>query len=35
MAAKRRLYTFKEFCELSPEGQKADLIDGVISGYTR
>lgn len=25
-----RRYTFEEFCELVPDGQKADLIDGVI-----
>ena len=24
------LYTFDEFCDLSPEGEKADLIDGVV-----
>src|SRR5438105_4962757 len=23
-------YTFREFCELVPEGEKADLINGVI-----
>lgn len=28
-AAKYQLYTFEEFCALIPEGQKADLIDGV------
>jgi Uma2 family endonuclease len=29
-ATKYQLYTFEEFCDLIPEGQKADLIDGVI-----
>src|ERR1051325_10680481 len=29
-AAKTRLYTFDDFCALVPDGQKADLIDGVI-----
>ena len=29
-AAKYQLYSFEEFCDLIPEGQKADLIDGVI-----
>jgi Uma2 family endonuclease len=29
-AAKYQLYTFDEFCDLVPEGQKADLINGVI-----
>jgi Uma2 family endonuclease len=29
-ATKYQLYTFEEFCALIPEGQKADLIDGVI-----
>jgi Uma2 family endonuclease len=29
-AAKYQLYTFEEFCDLIPEGQKADLIDGVV-----
>jgi Uma2 family endonuclease len=29
-ATKHQLYTFEEFCDLVPEGQKADLIDGVI-----
>jgi Uma2 family endonuclease len=29
-AAKYRLYTFEDFCDLIAEGQKADLIDGVI-----
>jgi Uma2 family endonuclease len=26
----RKRYTFEEFCDLIPEGEKADLIDGVI-----
>jgi Uma2 family endonuclease len=29
-AAKRMIYTFDEFCELVKDGEKADLIDGVI-----
>jgi len=29
-ALRRPLTTFEEFCALIPEGQKADLIDGVI-----
>jgi Uma2 family endonuclease len=29
-ATKYQLYTFEEFCDLVPEGHKADLIDGVI-----
>lgn len=29
-ATKQRLVTFLEFCERIPEGQKADLIEGVI-----
>ncbi len=29
-AAQQRPITFEEFCELVPDGQKADLIDGVI-----
>jgi Uma2 family endonuclease len=29
-ATKYQLYSFEEFCDLIPEGQKADLIDGVI-----
>jgi Uma2 family endonuclease len=30
IATKYQLYTFEEFCDLVPQGQKADLIDGVI-----
>jgi len=30
MLLRRPLYTFDEFCALIPDGQKADLIDGVI-----
>ena len=30
VAIRRKLYTFEEFCDLIPEGEKADLIDGVI-----
>jgi Uma2 family endonuclease len=29
-ATKNQLYTFEEFCDLLQEGQKADLIDGII-----
>lgn len=29
-AAKARLLTFDDFCRMVPDGQKADLIDGVI-----
>ncbi len=29
-ATKYRLYSFDDFCRIIPEGQKADLIDGVI-----
>jgi Uma2 family endonuclease len=28
--SKTRMYTFEDFCALIPDGQKADLIDGVI-----
>jgi Uma2 family endonuclease len=30
IAIHKKLYTFEEFCDLIPEGEKADLIDGVI-----
>jgi Uma2 family endonuclease len=30
MLLRRRLYNFDEFCALLKDGQKADLIDGVI-----
>lgn len=29
-ARRTKLYTFEDFCALIPDGQKADLIDGVI-----
>jgi Uma2 family endonuclease len=30
IAIHKKRYTFEEFCDLIPEGEKADLIDGVI-----
>jgi hypothetical protein len=29
-SSKRRIHTFEDFCEIVQDGQKADLIDGVI-----
>jgi Uma2 family endonuclease len=30
IAVRRKLYNFEEFCDLIPDGEKADLLDGVI-----
>jgi Uma2 family endonuclease len=30
IALHRKRYTFEEFCDLIPDGEKADLIDGII-----